>query len=53
MLKRHDATLAQDEHLELTVEAKTFRYGNSADGKVKYRPATCVFSSASFLTMSL
>jgi hypothetical protein len=31
-------------HLELTVKGSTFRYGNSADWKMKYRPATRVFS---------
>lgn len=44
-VRRCDAMLAQDEHLGLTVEGSTFRYGNSTDWKMKYRPATCVFFS--------
>lgn len=44
-VRRCDATLAQDKHLGLTVEGSTFRYGNSIDWKMKYRPATCVFLS--------
>jgi hypothetical protein len=48
-VRRCDATLAQDEYSGLIVERSAFRYGNSTDWTMKYRPATGVFFLCCFI----